>query len=192
MPVYVNFFKEILSKKKKVEEISVVKLTEHCSAILQNKSPSKVWRSMKLEGEIGENRSIPVSLQLVDQTTIIPERIGEDVLVRVEIFVFPMDFIMVDMEENREVPLILGRAFLAMDSAILDIQERQLMLRVGEERVVFKIEGAMGAIKERTGESKMISVRYTQRRKKKSSHHGCVHWVGHAKEISTSIQNPTK
>ncbi|XP_009609131.1 uncharacterized protein [Nicotiana tomentosiformis] len=135
MPAYAMFLKEIYSNKRKVEETSVVKLTEHCSVILQNKLPQKcgdpgsftihcalestkyekslcdsgasinlmtlsIFR--KLEGEIGEIRSIPVSLQLVDQTTIIPKGIVKDVLVQVDKFVFPVDFIVVNMEENRE------------------------------------------------------------------------------------------
>ncbi|XP_070013294.1 uncharacterized protein [Nicotiana sylvestris] len=79
---------------------------------------------MKLEGEIGKIRSILVSLQLEDHTTITPEGIVEDVLVQVDKFVFPMDFNVVNMEENREVSLILGRPFLATSRAILDIQER--------------------------------------------------------------------
>ncbi|XP_019223574.1 PREDICTED: uncharacterized protein LOC109205321 [Nicotiana attenuata] len=76
---------------------------------------------LKLEGEIGEIRSIHVSLQLADQTKIIPKEIVEDVLVRVEKLVFLVDFIVVNMEENGEVLLILGRPFLAMGRAILDI-----------------------------------------------------------------------
>ncbi|XP_019251005.1 PREDICTED: uncharacterized protein LOC109229915 [Nicotiana attenuata] len=98
----------------------------------------------KLEGEIGEIKLISVSLQLAYQTTIIPERIVEDVLVRVDKFIFHMDFIVVNMEENREVPVILGSPFLATGRAILDIQERHLMLRVGEQRLIFKMEGEGG------------------------------------------------
>nr|XP_009619978.1 uncharacterized protein LOC104111883 [Nicotiana tomentosiformis] len=202
MPAYAKFLKEILSNKRKVKGILVFKLTEHCSAILQNKLPQKCGdpgsftipcslgstkfeKSLcdsgaslnlmplsifkKLEGEIGGIRSIPLSLQLADQTTIIPEGIVKDVLVWVDKFVFPMDFIVVNMEENREVPLNLGRPFLAIGRAILDIQERYLMLRVGEERVDFKMEKAMRAprdeltaysefkaraLKERAGEGK--------------------------------------
>nr|XP_016463268.1 PREDICTED: uncharacterized protein LOC107786323 [Nicotiana tabacum] len=157
MPDCAKFLKQILPKKRKFEETSVVQLTEHCSAIFQNKLPqkcgdpessiipcslgsTKIKTSLcdpgdsinhmpfsifrKLEGEIREIRSIPVSLQLVDQTTIILEGIVEDVLVRVDKCLFPVDFIVVKMEENREVPLILGRPFLATSRAILDIQER--------------------------------------------------------------------
>ncbi|XP_070025966.1 uncharacterized protein [Nicotiana sylvestris] len=42
MPSYAKFLKEILSSKRKLEEVSVVKLTEKCSAILQNKLPQKL------------------------------------------------------------------------------------------------------------------------------------------------------
>ncbi|XP_019261428.1 PREDICTED: uncharacterized protein LOC109239332 [Nicotiana attenuata] len=154
MPAYAKFLKKILFKKRKVKETSVVKLTKHCSAILQNKLPpkcgdtgsftiscslgsTKFEKSLcdsgasinlmplsilrKLKREIREIRSIPMSLQLADQITIIREGIVEDVLVRMEHFVFLVDFIVVNMEENREVPLILGRTFLATGRAILDI-----------------------------------------------------------------------
>ncbi|XP_070045222.1 uncharacterized protein [Nicotiana tomentosiformis] len=41
MQAYAKILKEILIKKRKIEETSVVKLTEHCNAILQNKLPQK-------------------------------------------------------------------------------------------------------------------------------------------------------
>ncbi|XP_070049767.1 uncharacterized protein [Nicotiana tomentosiformis] len=166
MPAYAKFVKEILSKKQKVEETSVVKLTEHCTSI--NLMPLSIYR--KLEGEIGEIRSIPVSLQLVDQTTIIPNRIIEDVLVRVDKFVFHVEFIMVNIEENRKVPMILERPVLATGRAILDIQERQLMLRVGDERFIFKMEGEEGALKEKIGKSEVDKCGvYPKKTKKKLS-----------------------
>nr|XP_009795219.1 PREDICTED: uncharacterized protein LOC104241945 [Nicotiana sylvestris] len=111
---------EILPNKLTVEETSVVNVTKHCASIIL--IPFSIF--MKLEGEIGKIRSILVSLQLEDHTTITPEGIVEDVLVQVDKFVFPMDFNVVNMEENREVSLILGRPFLATSRAILDIQER--------------------------------------------------------------------
>ncbi|XP_016485902.1 uncharacterized protein LOC107806290 [Nicotiana tabacum] len=90
----------------------------------------------KLEGELGMIKSIPVSLQMAEQTTMLPERIIEDILVRVDKFVFHVDFIMVDMEVNKEVLLILGRPFLFTGRVILDIYEGQLMLRVGNDKVL--------------------------------------------------------
>ncbi|XP_070043011.1 uncharacterized protein [Nicotiana tomentosiformis] len=144
MPAYAKFLKEILTKKRKIEEVSIVKLTEHCSAILQNQLPQK-----KLENELRDIRSKPISLQLADQTTIILQGIVEDILVWVDKFVFLVDFIVVKMEENKKVPLILGIPFLAMGRAILDIHDRKLMRRVGEETVTFKMNVEMGVRKEK-------------------------------------------
>ncbi|XP_070054651.1 uncharacterized protein [Nicotiana tomentosiformis] len=110
-----------------------------------NLMPLSIYR--KLEKEIGEIRSVPISLQLADQITLIPEGIVEDVLVQVDKFVFLVDFIVVKMEENKEVPLILGRLFLATCRAILDIHERKLMLIVGEETVTFDMNIENGAQK---------------------------------------------
>ncbi|XP_070034600.1 uncharacterized protein [Nicotiana tomentosiformis] len=107
----------------------------------------------KPEKDIGEIRSVPISLQLANQTTLIPEEIVEDVLVRVDKFVFLIDFIVVNMEENKEVPLILGKPFLATGRAILDIHERKLMLRVGEEIVNFKMDIENGVQKEKPAAS---------------------------------------
>ncbi|XP_019265063.1 PREDICTED: uncharacterized protein LOC109242677 [Nicotiana attenuata] len=106
-----------------------------------NLMPLSVFR--KLEGELGVIKSIPVSLQLADQTTILPEGIIEDILVWVDKFVFHVNFIVVDMEVNKEVPLILGRPFLCKGRAILDIYEGQLMLRVGNEKVAFQMKKMM-------------------------------------------------
>ncbi|OIT02500.1 hypothetical protein A4A49_56776, partial [Nicotiana attenuata] len=106
-----------------------------------NLMPLSVFR--KLEGELRVIKSIPVSLQLADQNTILPEGIIENILVRVDKFVFPVDFIVVDMEVNKELPLILGRPFLCIGRAILDIYEGQLMLKVGNEKVVFQMKRMM-------------------------------------------------
>ena len=43
----------------------------------------------------------------------------EDVLVKVDKFIFPADFIVLDVEEDKEIPIILGRPFLSTGRAIL-------------------------------------------------------------------------
>ncbi|XP_019238609.1 PREDICTED: uncharacterized protein LOC109218693 [Nicotiana attenuata] len=143
--------KEENSRREEPEE-SYSKLTIHKSAltnaslcqILQGDPDKEEEPQWKLENEIGEIRSAPISLQLADQTTLVPEGIVEDVLVRVDKFVFSVDFIVVKMEEKKEVPLILGRPFLATGRAILDIHKRKLMLGVGEETVTFEMNVATG------------------------------------------------
>ncbi|XP_070042923.1 uncharacterized protein [Nicotiana tomentosiformis] len=152
IPAYAKFLKEILPNNRKLEDTSVVKLSEHCSAILRNKLPQKYRdpRSYTIPCSLGSTKFEKYLCEsAADQTTIIPEGIVEDVLVQVDKFVFSVDFIVVNMEENWEVPPILGRSFLATGKSLLDIQERQLMLRVGEERLVFKMEEAMGASRDK-------------------------------------------
>ena len=53
-------------------------------------------------------------MQLVDRSYVHPRGILEDLLVKVGPFIFPADFVILDMEEDIHLPLILGRPFLAM------------------------------------------------------------------------------
>ena len=53
---------------------------------------------------------------------LIQRGILEDVLVKVDNFIFLVDFIILDMEEDHEVPLILGRPFLATSRALINVQ----------------------------------------------------------------------
>ena len=62
---------------------------------------------------IGNARPSTVTLQLVDRSFAHLEGKIEDVLIQVDKFVFLVDFIILDFEANREVPIILGRSFLA-------------------------------------------------------------------------------
>ena len=45
----------------------------------------------------------------------------EDFLVKVGKFIFSVDFIVLDMEEDKEIPIILGRPFLATSGALIDV-----------------------------------------------------------------------
>ncbi|XP_057503556.1 uncharacterized protein LOC130787110 [Actinidia eriantha] len=56
----------------------------------------------------GEMKQTIISLQLADRSIKYPHRIIEDVLVKVDKFIFPADFVVLDMEEDEEAPLILG------------------------------------------------------------------------------------
>ncbi|KAL5579437.1 hypothetical protein UlMin_011879 [Ulmus minor] len=62
---------------------------------------------------IGEARPTIVSLQLADRSIAYPEGKIEDVLVKVDKFIFPVDFVVLDYEADLEVSIILGRPFLA-------------------------------------------------------------------------------
>ena len=144
MPLYAKFLKEVLSKKRKIVEEGIVNLTATCSAIIQQKLPTKLKDpgnftipcsigtyefkkalcdsgasinlmplSVVQRLSLGELTPTTISLQMVDRSMAQPEGILEDVLVKVGKFVFPVDFVVMKMEEDTQVPLFLGRPFLA-------------------------------------------------------------------------------
>ena len=100
-----------------------------------NLMPLSVARRLSL----GELTPTTVTLQMADRTMAKPEGVIEDVLVKVGNFVFPVDFIILDMEEDSKVPLLLGRPFLATGAALIDMQKGVLTLRVGEEAIDFNL-----------------------------------------------------
>ena len=67
----------------------------------------------------------------------------EYVLVKVDKFIFPADFIILDMEEDKEIPIILGRPFLATGKAMIDVQKGELKLRMQDDEVNFNVFKAM-------------------------------------------------
>ncbi|XP_022858776.1 uncharacterized protein LOC111379600 [Olea europaea var. sylvestris] len=165
-----KFLKEVMSKKRKLEEFETVKLIEECSAILQKKLPHKLKDpgsfnipcniidiafdralcdlgatinlmplSVFKKFDVGKVNPTTLTLQLMDRAITYPKGIIEDMLVKVDKFIFPVDFVVLDMEEDEKVPLILSRPFLATRRALIDVQEGKLMLRVNEEQVTFNI-----------------------------------------------------
>nr|XP_016503298.1 PREDICTED: uncharacterized protein LOC107821374 [Nicotiana tabacum] len=69
---------------------------------------------------IGRARPTSMLLQLVDRTVKRPTEILDDVLVQVGKFVFPADFVILDCQVDEEIPIILGRPFLATGRALID------------------------------------------------------------------------
>ena len=86
---------------------------------------------------LGELTPTTITLQMVDRSMAQPEGILEDVLVKVGKFIFPVDFVIMKMEEDTQIPLLLGRPFLATGAALIDVQKGELTLRVGDEVVHF-------------------------------------------------------
>ena len=62
---------------------------------------------------------------------------------KVDKFIFPADFVILDMEEDDKVPIILGRPFLATGKAQINLQEGELKLRVQGDEVRFHVFQAM-------------------------------------------------
>ncbi|XP_022158490.1 uncharacterized protein LOC111024970 [Momordica charantia] len=70
---------------------------------------------------IGKARPTTITLQLADRSITHPEGKIEDVLVQVDKFIFPGDFIILDYEADKEIPIILGRPFLCTGRALIDV-----------------------------------------------------------------------
>ncbi|KAK5836481.1 hypothetical protein PVK06_012273 [Gossypium arboreum] len=97
---------------------------------------------------LGEPKPTRMSIQLADRSIKYPRGIIEDIIVKVDKFIFPIDFVVLDMDEDVEIPLILRRLFLATARAIIDVGDGKLVLKVGNEEIIFKIYDAMRFSKE--------------------------------------------
>ena len=72
---------------------------------------------------LGELTPTTITLQMADRSMAQPGGVLEDVLVKVGKFIFPVDFVIMKMEEDTQVPLLLGRPFLAIGAALIDVQK---------------------------------------------------------------------
>ena len=92
---------------------------------------------------LGELTPTPMTLQMADKTMAQPEGVLEVVLIKVGKFIFPVDFVVMDMEEDTKVPLLLRRPFLATRAALIDVKKGELTLRIGEEAIHFKFNTSL-------------------------------------------------
>jgi len=103
--------------------------------------PYSVFQSLNL----GELKPTSVTLLLADRSVKMPRGIVEDVLVQVDKFIFPVDFIVLDtqpVEACNSIPAILGRSFLATSNALINCRNGLMKLSFGNmtlEMNVFNI-----------------------------------------------------
>ena len=80
--------------------------------------------SMYKQLEFGELKPNSITLSLADRSIKIPKGTLEDVLIQVDKFYYPVDFVVLDTEPAATganyVPIILGRPFLATSNAIIN------------------------------------------------------------------------
>ncbi|GKC26007.1 reverse transcriptase domain-containing protein, partial [Tanacetum coccineum] len=97
---------------------------------------------------LGELAHTWLTVELADRTMKYPKGIASNVLVGIGKFVFPVNFIILDMPEDIKVSLILERPFLSTARAKIDVYKRNITLRVGEERIIFtSVKSASSLIK---------------------------------------------
>ena len=80
---------------------------------------------------------------MADISVVKPDGIIEDVLVKLGKFISLVDFIVINMEEEKHVPLLLGRPFLATSAALIDVNMGELTLRAGKEKVKFNLNQSL-------------------------------------------------
>ena len=84
---------------------------------------------------LGELKPTNITLSLADRSVKVPKGIVEDVLVKVDKFYYPVDFVVLDTEPiaigPNHVPIILGRPFLATANAIINCQYGVMLLTFG-------------------------------------------------------------
>ncbi|XP_070007776.1 uncharacterized protein [Nicotiana sylvestris] len=168
MPGYAKFMKDLVKKKRSMN-CETIKTTHQESVIVNSMAPKlkdhdaftipctigsadfakalcdlgasinlMPYSVFKTLG-IGQPRPTSMRLQMTDRTMKIPLDIIDDVLILVEKFILPADFVILDCEVYYEVPIILGRPFLPMGKALIDVEARELTFRVGDEKVVFHV-----------------------------------------------------
>ncbi|XP_070005540.1 uncharacterized protein [Nicotiana sylvestris] len=89
---------------------------------------------------IGRARLTSMLLQLVDRTVKRPSRILDDVLVQVGKFVFPADFVILDCQVDKEIPIILGRPFLTTRRALIGCETGELKIILNNEEITFNVQ----------------------------------------------------
>ena len=92
---------------------------------------------------LGELSPTTMTLQMANWTMAQPEGVLENVLIKVEKFIFHMDFVIMDMEEDTQVPLLHGRPFLATRAVLIDVKKGEITLRVREEAGHFKLNTSL-------------------------------------------------
>ncbi|XP_057723780.1 uncharacterized protein LOC130939708 [Arachis stenosperma] len=104
-----------------------------------NLMPLSMMRKLAIE----ELKPTRMSLVMADRSIKTPNRIVENLLVKVGEFIFPADFVMLDTEEEGNYSIILGRPFLATARAIIDVEKGEMIFRVNNEQMVINVFKSM-------------------------------------------------
>nr|GEY41454.1 reverse transcriptase domain-containing protein [Tanacetum cinerariifolium] len=101
-----------------------------------NLMPLSVWEGLSLP----ELTPTCMTLKLVNRSVSKPIGIAKDVSVKVGVFHFPADFVVIDFEPDPRVPLILERCFLKTGRALIDVHKGELTLRIENEAITYNLD----------------------------------------------------
>nr|GEY07139.1 reverse transcriptase domain-containing protein [Tanacetum cinerariifolium] len=96
--------------------------------------PLSIWKKLRLP-TLNDTKMV---LELADRTISKPTSVAENVFVKVRKFYFPADFVVLDFIADPRVPLILGRPFLSTAHAIIDVHEKEIILRQDKQSLTLK------------------------------------------------------
>ncbi|GJQ91587.1 reverse transcriptase domain-containing protein [Tanacetum coccineum] len=85
---------------------------------------------------LGEPKPTRMSLELANRSIQYLWGIVENVLIKIDKFILPIDFVILDMREDSKILIILGRPFLATARAMIDVFNKKITLRVGNEELL--------------------------------------------------------
>nr|GEW75019.1 reverse transcriptase domain-containing protein [Tanacetum cinerariifolium] len=141
MPKVASTLKALIGNKDKLSEMARTPMNQHCSAVILNKLPKKLRDLDKfiIPCEfLGMDECL--TLADLDRTESKPFGIAKDVKVKVGVFHFLPDFVVVDFEPDPRVPLILGRCFLKTSRALIDVHKGELTLRIENEAITYNLD----------------------------------------------------
>nr|GFB52674.1 reverse transcriptase domain-containing protein [Tanacetum cinerariifolium] len=98
-----------------------------------NLMPLSMWEGLSLP----KLTLTCMTLELADRLVSKPIDIAKDVSVKVGVFHFPADFVVVDFKPDLRVPLILGKCFLKTSRALIDVHKGELTLHIGNESITY-------------------------------------------------------
>nr|GEV63612.1 putative reverse transcriptase domain-containing protein [Tanacetum cinerariifolium] len=99
-----------------------------------NLMPLSIWKKLKLP-TLNDTKMV---LELADRTISKPIGVAENVFVKVGKFYFPADFVVLDLIADPRVPLILERPFLSIAHAIINVHEREIILRQDQQSLTIQ------------------------------------------------------
>ncbi|GJW66810.1 phospholipase-like protein [Tanacetum coccineum] len=104
-----------------------------------NVMPKSMFEHLKL----ANLKETDMLVKMDDMTRKAPLEIVENILVKINKFLFPSDFIIINMLGEPSETMILGTSFLATIQAQIDVFNREISLGIGEDRVLFDMDGGM-------------------------------------------------
>ncbi|XP_016195513.1 uncharacterized protein LOC107636525 [Arachis ipaensis] len=117
-----------------IGNLSIVKdLCDLGSSI--NLMPLSIMKRLSIE----EVKPTRMSLQLPDRSIIKPNGVVENLLVKVEKFIFPVDFVILDLDEEGNDSIMLRRPFLATARTIIDVEKGEMILRAHDEQITLNV-----------------------------------------------------